>query len=328
MKTQTMIAACTLLAACNYRVIDEYALIGDQLIVATGRDTLLCPIEVSDANPECEVLMPSSALFGGWFAGEKSMFLNGGTMASDTPECLATACRELVAFDLSTREQTVLGHPQSRRFMKSAGDWVVWIDARNDQNGLCRFPAGDEDCALDLYGIDLRSGAEHKLATTVSSTVGYDTFALDGSRLVYIDANSTLRAIDLETKSERVLSTAATRVRGGHAGVAWMEIIDASRSRLMHARLAETSTATTLGKFAADLNYEVDRDWVVYQTEEATIEAIAVESGKEQRLSAEGELAFGPVMRDGRVLWIDKQLSLLSLFDLRANTRADLVEVR
>src|SRR5262249_4742745 len=142
---------------------------------------------------------------------------------------------------------------------------------------------------------------------------GFDLFGLDGDHLVYVDArdpscdalvpvndpkarcHSTVRMIELATGEEHLLSTPgrdATRVRAGRGAAVWLETTDGSTCELMHARLGETSTVTAHGEVAADLNFETDGDWIVYQTsdeDDAYIAGLRADSGERLRLTPSWE---------------------------------------
>jgi hypothetical protein len=359
-----LVFAAALAGGCSSSKIEGYGLTAENLVVVTGGKVHLCPLAPSNfvgtedyaQNPLCEELMPAAKLRGGWWLDERSLiFREQQNRALNKPECRSNDCTDVVSFDLTTRERETAAVETPVRFARTGGDWVVWVDLRNDRNGQCRWPAGDEDCAVDLYGFNRKTKTEHRLTT--SSTVfppggwsGFDSFAIDGGWVVYVEAGdpscallgldnfnmrcrSTVRALELATMNERVLSRpdrSAMRVRAGNGGVAWFEVFGDSTFELMHARIAG-GEVTALGAMPFELNFEVDRDWVVYQAiagERSPIEATNVVSGEHRVLTAAGEDGVGPVTRNGRVLWIDTEYESISLYELESGARSVLLEGR
>jgi hypothetical protein len=350
-------------SSCGNGIVD-FELTDRGVVLGNQHAMYYCPLErplavgsdVYAPNPHCEILLDNVQVASGWSAGNDAMVYHDALSNSEaTKACYANYCRELFHLDLDTRKVELIATNGPHAAPQSAGPWVVWIDVRHDKNGLCFYPAGDEDCAIDLYAFNLHSRSEHRLTT--SSTVfpkylefPHLEFSLEGTQVAYVDrrdtapdcylngelralsehCRTTLRLIDLEKKTDQLVAApelGAFRPQLGNGGLAWLEYTGERNYRVSHMRVTDLSARQVLLEPVSwTLAYRVDGDWLLYAGSRA-IEGINAATGERRVLSEPEEKASSLDARNGLVLWTDEDRRAVSIYELGSGKRSTLMEL-
>lgn len=255
------------------------------------------------------------------------------------PRDCKTTCNALVELDLDTGEETVLlPDAQRREEVVALGRWIVWLDHRNDANGLCFFPAGDTDCAIDVYGYDRETKQEVRLTSrsTVEPNDGTTVpFGMDHDTLVYVDRERSpsgcysggvrtstgaacptdLVAVDLATRTETAVHASVTAIyvpRVAGEDFAWIEEIDDDLD--VFAKSGAASPAYEVVSLEEGRAIALERGWLIARTESRSLEAVVLSTGEHVVIESKPINGFGT--GDGRVVWRDYEEPSFSSYDL------------
>jgi hypothetical protein len=200
---------------------------------------------------------------------------------------------DIFVYDMETEDiRQITDNEHVQRGTLISGEWVIWLDDRNDSDG--QYPYSH-----DVYAYNLDTGEEKRI-TANSTAEGYADLALNGDLVVWsdnrygdpevtnrpgniADYNNEIFAYNLKTGEEQRITNYEGNdhypaIHGNR--IAWLRQIDLRKADIM-----------------------------VYD----------LESGKETRVSSRGYADYSPSVYGERVVWMDAGLS-------KGNTNNDVIE--